>query len=226
MLVDAHSYCLVANCLIAGTFHCQVLHYGDNKQYNIKNIVNTAVGNSLAQLLRKRSASPVSNDDAARFKALGMHPMTDRSVPRGLDMAATVLRSQHIDGAKIEAWMQRQKERWLQATGDSRPDPVAATQARRGANPAANLFHIGKHGSSSGLRTLKPFRQTARTVVINRTPLLTTGVNPPGAGACFCLSRTSFQMRRSHPPSSSTPWRPVMHGATPGVSFTSWIKQK
>lgn len=64
--------------------------------------------------------------EAERFRALGMFPVTDRSIPRGLDMAATVLRSQHIDDARIEAWMQRQQERGLHASGGSRAEPALA----------------------------------------------------------------------------------------------------
>ena len=95
-------------------------------------IVRYELSKALMPIMRERYPNLIrfvavdTDKDVARFKAVGMHPVTDRSVPRGLDMAATVLRLQHIDDARIEAWMQRQQERGLQATGDSRAEPVAA----------------------------------------------------------------------------------------------------
>jgi Trk K+ transport system NAD-binding subunit len=56
----------------------------------------------------------VDNDeDRARFEALGMRAVINRSTPRGLDLAAAVLRAQGIDEDRIRAWMQRQQERAL-----------------------------------------------------------------------------------------------------------------
>jgi monovalent cation:H+ antiporter-2, CPA2 family len=58
----------------------------------------------------------VDNDeDRARFEALGMRAVINRSTPRGLDLAAAVLRAQSIDEDRIRAWMQRQQERALAA---------------------------------------------------------------------------------------------------------------
>ena len=51
-----------------------------------------------------------------RFEELGWRPVVDRSVPRGLDVAAAVLRHLGIEGPRIEAWMRRQQERSFQAT--------------------------------------------------------------------------------------------------------------
>lgn len=59
-----------------------------------------------------------TDDDKARFEGVGLQPVVNRSIPRGLDLAASVLRYQHIDEAKIQAWMRRQQERALQATAD------------------------------------------------------------------------------------------------------------
>ncbi len=60
-----------------------------------------------------------SAEDAARFEAIGMRPVVDRSVPRGLDLAAAVLRSQAIDDERIQAWMQRHQARALEADSDA-----------------------------------------------------------------------------------------------------------
>ena len=51
----------------------------------------------------------------ARFEALGMRAVINRSTPRGLDLAAAVLRAQGIDEDRIRAWMQRQQKRALAA---------------------------------------------------------------------------------------------------------------
>jgi hypothetical protein len=58
----------------------------------------------------------VDNDeDRVRFEALGMRAVINRSTPRGLELAAAVLRAQGIDEDGIRAWMQRQQERALAA---------------------------------------------------------------------------------------------------------------
>lgn len=73
-----------------------------------------------------------NEDDEARFKAVGMRAVVDRSVPRGLDLAAAVLRSQNIDEDSIRTWMQRQQERVLEASGLAAitvPQPATANLA-------------------------------------------------------------------------------------------------
>jgi len=58
----------------------------------------------------------VDNDEEKRrFAELGMRPVVNRSYPRGIDLAASVLRFQNIDENRIQPWMQRQQERALQA---------------------------------------------------------------------------------------------------------------
>ena len=52
-----------------------------------------------------------AEEDGASYAELGLRPIVDRSVPRGLDTAAAVLRHQGVEAAKIEAWMRRQQER-------------------------------------------------------------------------------------------------------------------
>ena len=44
-----------------------------------------------------------------------MRAVINRSTPRGLELAAAVLRAQGIDEDRIRAWMQRQQERALEA---------------------------------------------------------------------------------------------------------------
>jgi hypothetical protein len=56
-----------------------------------------------------------TDKDKARFDGTAIRPVINRSVPRGLDLAAEVLRFKSIDETKIQDWMQRQQERSLLA---------------------------------------------------------------------------------------------------------------
>ena len=61
----------------------------------------------------KRIAVVHSDDEAEQFRTLGITPVIDRSVPRGLDVAMIVLGEMAIDADAIGAWMHRQQERAL-----------------------------------------------------------------------------------------------------------------
>ncbi len=64
-----------------------------------------------------------TDKDKVQFESFGMRAVVNRSVPRGIDLAAEVLRHQHVDEARIQAWLLRQHERALQvsaALADSR----------------------------------------------------------------------------------------------------------
>jgi monovalent cation:proton antiporter-2 (CPA2) family protein len=85
-------------------------------------VVRYEVSNALTPILRDRYPNLIrfiavdSEAEKARFEAIGMRSVVNRSVPRGLDLAAAVLRSQAVDEGRIQAWMQRQQERALVAT--------------------------------------------------------------------------------------------------------------
>lgn len=94
-------------------------------------IVRYEVAKALMPVMRDRYPNLTrfiavdTDEDKTRFEAVGMHPVVNRSIPRGIDIAAAVLRSQHVDEAKIQVWMQRQQERALQASielNDSRAE--------------------------------------------------------------------------------------------------------
>jgi len=51
-----------------------------------------------------------------RYESIGLHPVVNRSVPPGMELAAAVLRHQQADEESIETWMQRQQERVLETT--------------------------------------------------------------------------------------------------------------
>jgi monovalent cation:proton antiporter-2 (CPA2) family protein len=89
-------------------------------------VIRYEVSEALTPILRDRYPNlirfiAVDNDqDRARFEALGMRGVVNRSVPRGLDLAAAVLRSQGVDEDRIMTWMQREQERALESTGGAR----------------------------------------------------------------------------------------------------------
>jgi monovalent cation:H+ antiporter-2, CPA2 family len=95
-------------------------------------IVRYDVSNALTPIMRDRYPNLIrfitvdSEEDRARFEALGMRPVVNRSVPRGLDLAAEVLRSQGVDETRIQSWMQRQQERALEAAATRREVAMAA----------------------------------------------------------------------------------------------------
>jgi CPA2 family monovalent cation:H+ antiporter-2 len=92
--------------------------------------VRYAVSHARSPIMRDRYPNLIrfitvdDDEDRARFEAIGMRPVVDRSVPRGLDLAAAVLRSQGVDEARIATWMQRQQDRALDAA--ARRTAVAA----------------------------------------------------------------------------------------------------
>ena len=67
-----------------------------------------------------------ATDEAAAIEGLGLRPVVHRSVPRGLELAAEVLRSQGVEDARIRAWMQRQQEQALEAAEPPRSAIAAA----------------------------------------------------------------------------------------------------
>ncbi len=63
----------------------------------------------------KRIAVVHDEEEAERYRSLGVLPVIDRSVPPGLDLAAFVLGELGIDPDRIEAWMRRSRERELES---------------------------------------------------------------------------------------------------------------
>ena len=61
----------------------------------------------------KRIAAVRNEAEAEQFQSIGITPVIDRSIPRGLDLAAIVLTDLGIDAEAIGAWMRRQQERAL-----------------------------------------------------------------------------------------------------------------
>ncbi|MDT3779340.1 cation:proton antiporter [Nitrospira sp. MA-1] len=87
-------------------------------------IIRYEVAKALMPIMRDRYPNLTrfiavdTEEDKTRFEAVGMRPIVNRSFPRGIDIAAAVLRNQHVDEANIQTWMQRVQERALQAAAD------------------------------------------------------------------------------------------------------------
>lgn len=96
----------------------------DQRETTVVTIVRYEVAKALMPIMRDRYPNLTrfiavdTDEDKTRFEAVGMLPIVNRSFPRGIDIAASVLRDQHVDEAKILAWMQRQQERALQTAAD------------------------------------------------------------------------------------------------------------
>ena len=85
-------------------------------------VVRYELSKALTPIVRDRYPNLIrfiavdDDEDRARFEALGMRAVINRSTPRGLDLAAAaVLRAQSLEEDRIRAWMQRQQERALAA---------------------------------------------------------------------------------------------------------------
>ncbi|PHN08235.1 cation:proton antiporter domain-containing protein [Flavilitoribacter nigricans] len=105
---------------LADTRLMETLALGDRNAI-VVTIVRYEISEALKPIMQTRYPElirfiPVEDEDEkTRFEAVGMHAVVNRSFPRGLDLAAEVLRAQDIEWEKIQSWMQRQQERALPA---------------------------------------------------------------------------------------------------------------
>jgi CPA2 family monovalent cation:H+ antiporter-2 len=83
-----------------------------NPRYEVAEAIKPIMQDRYPKLVRFIAVA--TDDDKARYEGIGLLPIVNRSFPRGIDLAAAVLRSQEIDEAKIQEWMRRQQERALQ----------------------------------------------------------------------------------------------------------------
>lgn len=72
----------------------------------------TSMVTSLYPTLR-RIAAVHTDEEAQQFQSIGIAPVIERGVPRGLDLAAAVLNEMGISDDAIGDWMRRQQERAL-----------------------------------------------------------------------------------------------------------------
>lgn len=81
------------------------------------------VSRDLTPILRERYPNLTrfvavdDDEEQARFEALGMRAVVNRSVPRGLDLAAAVLRAHRVKDDRILDWMREQQDQTLAAPG-------------------------------------------------------------------------------------------------------------
>ncbi|MCA9473656.1 MAG: cation:proton antiporter [Nitrospirales bacterium] len=66
-----------------------------------------------------RFVSVENDEERQKFETLGMKAIVTRSVPKGLDLAALVLREHKVSDDKIQKWMRREQEQALE-TVDAR----------------------------------------------------------------------------------------------------------
>lgn len=94
------------------------------REVGVVTIVRYELAKALMPVMRDRYPNLTrfiavdTDEDKTRFEAVGMHPVVNRSIPRGRDIAAAVLRYQGVDEANIQAWMHRHQERAHQSTAD------------------------------------------------------------------------------------------------------------
>ena len=95
---------------IVGIAHAHTLVITELEFEVIKEI-ETVARTRYPDLLR---FTPIDDEkDRSKFEALGINAILDRSFPKGLMVAAAVLRAQNIDEKKISSWMKRQQSRAL-----------------------------------------------------------------------------------------------------------------
>ncbi len=86
-------------------------------------IARYEISKALTPIVRERYPDltrfvSVENDEERRkFEALGMKAIVTRSVPKGLDLAALVLREHKVSDDKIQKWMQQQQDQALETVG-------------------------------------------------------------------------------------------------------------
>lgn len=86
-------------------------------------IIRYEVSQSLTPIVRERYphltrfVAVDSEEEKARFEALCMQAVVNRSFPKGLELAAAVLKAHGIGEQKIQDWMRRQQDQALEATG-------------------------------------------------------------------------------------------------------------
>lgn len=103
----------------------------EERQAVVVTIVRYEISAALTPLIRGRYPNLIrfiavdSEEDKARFEALGMRASIDRSLPKGLDVAGAVLAALHVPAEKIQDWMARYQARALEA----REDATALTAA-------------------------------------------------------------------------------------------------
>jgi CPA2 family monovalent cation:H+ antiporter-2 len=94
-------------------------------------VVRYEVSEGLTPIVRERYphlarfVAVESDEEKRQFAELGMHPVINRSIPKGLDLAAAVLKAHHVSNEKIAVWMQQRQNQALTVIGSQ--EAVAIT---------------------------------------------------------------------------------------------------
>jgi CPA2 family monovalent cation:H+ antiporter-2 len=101
----------------------EALGYAERRAIVIPSI-RYELAESLAPTMRERYpglpcfTAVKTEEEKSGFEILGLRPILDRSAPRGLDLAAAVLRHQDVPEEKIGAWVKLRQERALELIFD------------------------------------------------------------------------------------------------------------
>lgn len=83
-------------------------------RYELAEALMPAVPERYPNVIRFVAAD--TDDAKPGFEAAGLRPVVNRSFPRGLDLAAAVLRCLGVDEEAIQAWMRRAQDRALRSS--------------------------------------------------------------------------------------------------------------
>lgn len=82
-------------------------------------IIRYEISEALTPIMRERYpnltrfVAVTSEEEKQKFEQLGMHPVLNRSFPRGIDLAAKVLAAHGVANEKIDAWMRQRQNQAL-----------------------------------------------------------------------------------------------------------------
>lgn len=116
---------------LADVRFAETMHMGERPTV-VVTINRYEISRDLTPILRERFpnltrfVSVDGDQDRIRFQELGMLAVVNRSIPRGIDLAAAVLRQHQIAGERIEAWMKRQQLDSLQSVPEAGAPSAAA----------------------------------------------------------------------------------------------------
>jgi CPA2 family monovalent cation:H+ antiporter-2 len=104
----------------------------DQRPTIVVTVVRYEISKALTPIVRERYPHLVrfvaveSDEEKQQFAELGMHPVINRSIPKGLDLAAAVLKAHHVSDEKVTAWMQQRQNQALQTISAQEAVPVAS----------------------------------------------------------------------------------------------------
>jgi K+:H+ antiporter len=102
----------------------------------------------------KRIAAVRTDAEAEQFRSIGISPVIERGVPRGLDLAVAVLKEMGIDDEAIGGWMGRQRNGRCRPVWPSRPESNRLAHSPRVLVRGVG-FTAGRRASPTAHRTCR-----------------------------------------------------------------------